>query len=208
MTPTGPLAVILAAGEGSRYGGGVHKLLDDADGVPLVVRAVRAALDAGLGVLVVTGGLDVEPVLRRHGAGAARVVANPRWADGLAASLGAGLDVARSEGWEAAVIGLADMPGVSAADWSAVAAEAATPVAVVRWDDGHRSPPARLHRSVWDDLPTAGDAGARILWSARPELVTDVPRPGPGADVDTRADLDRWNRTAGEPAPPAAPPER
>lgn len=188
----GPLGIVLAAGAGSRYGAGVHKLLDDADGRPMVVRAVVAALGAGLDVVVVVGAVDVEPALRRHGAGAARVVPNPRWAEGLASSLAVGVDVARSEGRPAVVVGLADMPGVHAADWAAVAAEGAVPVAVARWSDGHRSPPARLDRSVWSSLPATGDVGARALWEHRPELVGDVLRPGRGADVDTPADLTRW----------------
>lgn len=192
MGATGPLAVVLAAGAGRRYGGGVHKLLDDAGGRPLVVRAVLAPLAVGLDVVVVTGAVELAPVLARHGAGAARVVVNPAWDEGLAASLAAGVAVARAEGRPAVVVGLADMPAVDAGDWAAVVAGTSTPIAVVRWADGHRSPPARLDRSVWDDLPAAGDAGARVLWETRPELVTEVPRPGAGVDVDTPEDLARW----------------
>lgn len=193
MVVAGPLAVVLAAGPGTRFGGGAHKLRSAAGGRPLAVRAVQAASASGLDVVVVTGAIELGPVLARHAPGAARVVDSPHWEEGLGASLAAGLSVARSEGRSAVVVGLADMPGVGPDDWAAVAAETATPIAVARWADGHRSPPARLDRSVWDALPTTGDVGARSLWTARPELVTDVPRPGTGDDVDTVADLAAWN---------------
>ncbi|HVM66989.1 MAG TPA: DUF501 domain-containing protein, partial [Acidimicrobiales bacterium] len=52
---------------------------------------------------------------------------------------------------------------------------------------------------VWDRLPADGDAGARALISANPELVAEVPCDGDPADVDTVEDLERVGALLGRP---------
>ncbi len=184
-------AIILAAGSGSRFAGKTHKLLTPIGGVPIVVRAVTAALDAGFrDVIVVSGAVPLASTM--EGSGVAQrivLVDNPRWKEGLAGSLRAGLEVAAERGHDHAVIGLGDMPAVTAEDWAAVARETSTPIAVARWSQGRRSPPVRIHSSLWPQLPVSGDAGVRALWETEPTLATDIPRPGTGHDVDTEEDL-------------------
>lgn len=190
--PPGTAAVVLAAGAGSRFEGPGHKLLEPVGGVAVVTRAIMAPVEAGFAeVLVVTGAVDIEAALASGGlAGAVSIVDNPDWRLGMATSLACGLAAAAERGRDAVVVGLGDMPHVDAADWLAVANCGSSPVAVSRWSDGRRSPPVRLASEVWRGLPTAGDTGARAFWSARPDLVTEVPRAKPCFDVDTRADLD------------------
>ncbi len=187
------LAVVLAAGGGRRFaasGGAGHKLLASVDGEALVVRAVRSALDAEVGpVLVVQGAVDLRGLLP---AGVA-VVDNPDWTDGIATSLRAAIDVARAADRDAIVVGLGDQPGVGPDAWRAVAAAPDEPPIAVATYEGRRGNPVRLAASVCDLLPTAGDEGARALMRGRPDLVREVPCSGEPDDVDTVEDLERWS---------------
>jgi CTP:molybdopterin cytidylyltransferase MocA len=182
------LAVVLAAGGGTRYDGPTHKLLAPLRDRPVVVWAVEHALAAGLDeTIVVTGAVDLSAVLPEG----ATVVENPRWADGQASSLQAAVAHARAHGHEAIVVGLGDLPGVPPEAWRRVAdsgAELATAVI-----DGQRTPPVRIAATLWDLLPTTGDEGARVLLRSRPDLVVPVACPGTPVDIDTAEDLIRWN---------------
>jgi molybdenum cofactor cytidylyltransferase len=176
-------AVVLAAGGGSRFEGGVHKLLAPFRGRPLVAWVLEAA-DVLDELIVVTGAVELP--LPPH----AREVRNPRWADGQATSLAAGIAAAHAH--DAVVVGLGDQPLVPAEAWRRVAAAVATPIAVATYG-GQRRNPVRLAAEVWPLLPSTGDAGARALLRERPDLVTEVVCPGEPADVDTQEDLATWN---------------
>src|SRR2546421_6426358 len=53
-----PIAVVLAAGQGTRMRSATPKVLHPICGLPMVLWAVEAALDAGAGKVVVVGGPD------------------------------------------------------------------------------------------------------------------------------------------------------
>ena len=76
--------VLLAAGEGSRFGG--PKAVAELDGERLVDRAVRVLRLGGCDPVVVVLGAAVVEV-----PGADLVVVNPDWATGMGSSLRAGL---------------------------------------------------------------------------------------------------------------------
>lgn len=180
------LAAVLAAGDGSRFGG--PKLLVDFRGRPLVTWALAAALAAGLDeTVVVTGGQDLGEVVPDG----ITVLDNPRWAEGQATSLQVVVARAVAAGHDAVVIGLGDSPLVVADAWRAVAASDA-PIATADYG-GRARPPVRLARSVWPLLPTDGDEGARLLLRGHPDLVARVPCAGDPLDVDTEGDLERWS---------------
>ena len=149
---------------------------------------IEAAVGAGLDeVAVVTGAEDLGSVLPDG----VVEVPNPRWADGQAGSIQAGIAHADRGGHDAVVVGLADSPLVGSDAWRAVAA-AAGPLAVASFE-GRLRPPVRLGRQVWPLLPREGDEGARRLLQERADLVVAVPCAGDPADVDTQGDLDRWS---------------
>ncbi|MEM9713583.1 MAG: nucleotidyltransferase family protein, partial [Actinomycetota bacterium] len=177
-------AVVLAAGAGSRFDGPDHKLLAEIGGRPVVSHVLDAVLEADIGpVLVVTGAVRIGDVLPAS----TREVPNPRWAEGQATSVLAGVEAADELGADAIVVGLGDQPGVPAAAWRRVAASS-SPIAVATYG-GRRRNPVRLARSIWPELPRDGDQGARGLIEARPDLVDGVACPGNPDDIDTQEDL-------------------
>ena len=188
-------AAVLAAGGGSRFVGPTHKLLAPVRGEPLVVGAVRAALGAELDeTIVVWGAVDLRPALAEAGLlGRVTPLENPRWAEGQATSLAVAVAAADAAGHDALVVGLGDQPGVETEAWRRVAATDPAGVIVVATYGGRRRNPVRLARSIWPDLPSEGDEGARVLTRRMPELVVEVGCPGEPDDVDTMEDLERWS---------------
>lgn len=180
--------MVLAAGAGTRFEGGCHKLLVDVQGVPLVRHAVNAALEADLDeTVVVTGNVDLEHVLP----GEVTVIRNESWQRGQATSLAAGVAYAGSQGHRAVVFGLGDTPGVPASAWAAVGASDSD-LAIADFG-GRRRPPARVGAALWSHLPLDGDVGCRILMRKRPELVHAIPCEGDPHDIDTLEDLRKWS---------------
>jgi len=183
-------AVILAAGEGSRFTGPEHKLLTEVRGKPLVTWAVDAALAAEFDeVIVIDGAVDLADVVPDE----VTVVRNDDWQAGQAVSLQVAVRYAAMQGHEAVVVGLADMPDVPASAWQAVADADPDALVVTAKLAGERRPPVRLDGAVWPLLPMSGDEGARALIRSRPDLVVDVPCDGQPLDLDTVEDLRQWS---------------
>ena len=185
-----PVALILAAGAGSRFRGPGHKLDAPLRGRPVLERAVDNAMTAGVGPVVVVTGRPLSTALHPS----VVHVVNERWADGQATSLQAGLAAAGELGADAVLVGLGDQPFVPPAAWRRVATFDA-PIVVATYH-GRRGHPVRLHRSVWSLLPADGDEGARSLLGRRTELVTELPCEGSPIDIDTVEDLHRWQSSS------------
>lgn len=173
------LAVLLAAGGGTRFAGATHKLLAPLRGRRVVDWAHEHAAASGLRVIVVTGAV---PDL-----GLPDQVHNPRWADGIATSLQAGIAAAGDA--DAVVVGLGDQPGITPEAWRLVA-ETDAPIAVATYDGARRNP-VRLAREVWPLLPTSGDRGANVLFRTSP--VVEVACEGDPQDIDRVEDLEQWS---------------
>jgi CTP:molybdopterin cytidylyltransferase MocA len=145
-------------------------------------------LAAGLDeTIVVTGAAPLAELIPPG----ATEVHNPEGATGQASSLQVAVAHARARGHDAIVVGLGDLPGIPAEAWQLVSASGAQLATAVI--EGRRTPPVRIGESLWAELPTEGDEGARVLMRSRPELVVPVTCPGTPVDIDTAEDLVRWN---------------
>ncbi len=197
------VAVVLAAGGGSRFDGDAHKLLTPVRGpdgtkLPVAAHALRAVAAAAIGpIVLVTGAVALDDALdlvrAEHPHVEITAVHHPGWHHGQATSLAVGVSAARDLGAHAIVVGLGDQPGVGADSWRRVATSDSQ-IAVATYD-GRRGNPVRLAADVWSLLPTDGDAGARVVMRLRPDLVGEVACHGSAFDIDTLEDLARWQNS-------------
>ena len=188
---------MLAAGGGSRFGGG--KLLAKLGGRPIIETVLDNLREAPVDEIIVIVGADAESlreVCERYGI---RTVANQEWERGQSTSVLAGL---RTCGGRAAVVMLGDQPfvGVEAVARLVAAFAEGAKVAVATYC-GKRRNPVLFSREIWPLLEAelAGDEGARSVLLRHPELVVEVPCEGVGdpVDVDTREDLRRLEEMRG-----------
>jgi len=191
-------AVILAAGAGSRFGGG--KVRASLDGRPLLAHVLAAAREAGAGRVVVVLGRDAGAVLEavRDVDPAALegvvVAVNPTPERGLSTSLRLGLGVAAAAPPPAGVLVLlGDQPRVSV-DVLRMLCGATAParaIAVVPSYAEDAGPnPVLLLPAGWRLVAhLSGDRGLGPLLSADAARVVRVPVHGANPDVDTPADL-------------------
>ena len=186
-------AILLAAGAGSRFGGG--KLLAPFGGRPLIEVTLSELRQARVGEIMVVVGKDAEELRSVCEPYGVRVIENPYWARGMSTSVRAGFLACSRKAW-AAVVSLADQPlvGAEAVERLVGAFEGGSEVAVATYG-GERRNPVLFAREVWPLLlgELSGDKGARAFLKRHPELVTevvcdDVANP---ADVDTVEDLRR-----------------
>jgi molybdenum cofactor cytidylyltransferase len=153
-------AILLAAGAGSRFGGG--KLLYPLDGVPIGVCAARNLTAAGLTVTaVVRPDSDDLARLLQHEGIAVTVCANA--ADGMGMSLAHAIAQTRdAAGW---VVALADMPHIRPATIRQVA-DAVRRGALIAAPSyrGERGHPVGFGAALLDELLAChGDEGARAV---------------------------------------------
>ncbi|MFE6237189.1 NTP transferase domain-containing protein [Cellulosimicrobium sp. NPDC057862] len=203
-TPT--VAVLLAAGAGTRLGRGPKALLPHRGGT-LVEHATRVLLAGGCDAVVVVLGAEAERVRAgsRLDDPRVRVVDNPGWATGMATSLRVGVAAALDLGPARVVVAHVDQPGVVPDDVARLlAAHRPDRVAASRWTAavGPEAPAGRgrprwAHPLVLDAGLAApavasaqGDHGAREYLRAHADLIDVVDHPGDGRDLDTEADLD------------------
>jgi len=184
----GVAGVLLAAGEGSRFGR--PKALVELNGQTLAERGVDLLRSGGADpILVVTGAAQV----RLTGT---QTVHNVEWRTGMGSSVRAALAALTGTDVAAAVVALADQPlvGPQAVARLIAAYRQGASVAVAAYDGQPRNP-VLLAREHWPEViaMATGDTGARAFLRARASLVTLVEcgDTGRADDIDTEADLAR-----------------
>ena len=184
---------MLAAGSGSRFGGG--KLLEPFGGRPLIAATLSGLRGAPVDEIIVVVGAEGERLRSITAAYETRTIENPDWAEGMSTSVRVGLRACRSDA-RAAVVCLADQPlvGAVAVERLVEAFEQGATVTVATYGGEMRNP-VLFARGVWPLLlrEMSGDRGARVFLKHHREIVTevscdDVADP---ADVDTVEDLRR-----------------
>ncbi|WP_345801102.1 nucleotidyltransferase family protein [Microbacterium sp. AZCO] len=182
----GLCGLVLAAGAGVRFGG-PKALARSADGTPWVVRAVETLRDAGCRRVVVALGAasgEASALVPADG----EVVVVPDWAEGLSASLRAGL--AAAIGADAVVVVPVDTPELPVSSVRRVvhaAGEAPSVLAhaVYRGAPGHPVLIGSAHVAALAASLT-GDAGARAYLRAHDAVEVECGDLWSGADVDER----------------------
>jgi CTP:molybdopterin cytidylyltransferase MocA len=194
---TGPTAegasvrgLLLAAGAGRRMGR-PKALVADHDG-PWLVRGVDALLEGGCaGVTVVLGAAVDEALPLLDGLGVDVVVARA-WAEGMGASLRAGLG-ALDEEVPAVLVHLVDLPDVGADVVARVLGTASGPTALARaayaGEPGH---PVLIGKDHWPGVVAGpvGDAGARDYLRGRDVVLVECGDLAGGRDIDSPDMLD------------------
>jgi molybdenum cofactor cytidylyltransferase len=175
--------IVLAAGEGKRFGG--PKQVARLDGRPLLEHAVRAMLAVpSISPVVVVLGAHADAVREAVDLGGADVVVCDNWAEGQSASLQAG--VAALGEVEAAVITLGDQPFISAEVIAGVLGHRGRHLAVRATYDGKPGHPVLLERRLLDHVSELdGDHGARTLLEGPNVLPWEVGRLCDPTDIDT-----------------------
>jgi molybdenum cofactor cytidylyltransferase len=181
-------AIVLAAGQGTRFGQ-MPKMLAQLDGKPLVRHAVEAALGASVNAVIVVVGHREAEVRQALGGLPVTFVANPDYADGLSTSLRAGFAM-RPEEAEACVIMLGDMPRVTSSLVDGLVSawrEAGRPAAALPVQNGQRGNPVLLSVGLAGEIAElTGDVGAGPLLRNRPDVLEwAVEDPAVALDVDT-----------------------
>ena len=169
--------VLLAAGAGTRYG--MPKVL--AENGEWLRACVSALVDGGCDDVVVVLGAAVVDV-----PAPARAVVARDWADGLSASVRAGLRAIEAD---YAVVHTVDTPDVGADVVMRVLAAACSSVSgLARARYGHRpGHPVVIARRHWPDLLDGlrGDQGARAFLVGRTDVIAvDCADLASGADID------------------------
>lgn len=180
--------LLLAAGAGRRMGR--PKALLRLDGSTLVERGVALLRAAGCDPVVVVLGAEADDAPSLVGVD---VVVAADWAEGVGASLRAGLTALESRACSACVVTLVDQPLICVDAVRRLLAVAGQVDAAVATYGGEPDHPVLLDRLVWSDVAalSVGDVGARAWMRAHPTRVLPVACDGIGspADVDTPEDL-------------------
>jgi len=186
--------VVLAAGASRRMGPGRNKMLLELAGEPLVRRAARRALAAGLAPVVVVLGHEADRARAALAELPVKIARNPDFTGPTSASLHAALDLLGGD-VDAVVVLLGDMVHVSAAALSELVSRAHTsdaPLVVSRYGDV-TAPPLLFRRALFGELRawTGEGCGKAVVQAHQREALYVDRGPEMLVDVDTPEDFQK-----------------
>jgi len=186
--------VVLAAGASRRMGPGRNKMLLELEGEPLVRRAARRALTAGLSPVVVVLGHEADRARAVLGDLPVDLALNPNFTGPTSTSLHAGLDRLGRD-VDAAVVLLGDMVHVSEAALAELVSRARTsdaPLVVSRYGDV-TAPPLLFRRLLFGELRawTGEGCGKAVVQAHQHEALYVDRGPEMLEDVDTPEDFQK-----------------
>ncbi len=184
------LAVLLAGGEGKRFGS--NKLVADFHGLPLFLQTpLRLQADKGFSLLVVTRYNRIQTICEEHGI---RCVCTDECREGLSGSVRAAVRAAQEEDAEDILFFSGDQPFLTAQTlrafydaWKASGKGLASCLA-----HGSPSNPAIFSRPYFSSLMAlTGDTGGRAVLKSFPGdcFFWELPDPGEAEDIDTMQQL-------------------
>ena len=190
--------IVLAAGQGSRFGAATHKLAQALGETSVLAATIGHALASGLHVVVVTTASFAATA--RSSVAARDVVVLPEVGSGPAGSLGMGASIAagvncrpHAHGW---LVLPGDMPTVQPASLQAVARGLDDHPVVYAQHRGRRGHPVGFAAELYSELAAlSGDEGARRLIARYPAYGLELDDPGVLVDIDTPHDLEAVRRT-------------
>lgn len=190
--------ILLAAGQSSRMGG-LDKLMQPIDGIPLLRRSAQTAQAVGQ----VIAALPPKPHARYAALDGLGVIEAEitNAAEGMNASLRRALAVVPADA-PAVMILLADLPDLSSEDLNAVVRSMKEHPDKLIWrgatQDGVPGHPVIFHRALFDDLAQlTGDGGAQEVVMRHKDKVHLQPLPNRNAllDLDTPSDWANWRKS-------------
>jgi molybdenum cofactor cytidylyltransferase len=185
-------AVLLAAGESSRFG--QPKQLLQFQGKPLVRRVVNAAGEAKCSTVIVVTGKAHDAVKRELRECNAIVIENEDWKAGIGTSIHAGVRyvIDTAPDVDAALLLVCDQPFVDVDVLNGLIAlhsESGKPIVASRYADT-LGVPALFHRSIFPELTRlSGDTGAKPIILSNRARVAEFPFPRGKMDLDKVEDL-------------------
>lgn len=185
---TGIAALILAAGEASRYGS--CKQLADLGGKSLLQQRINVANEVFPNrIFIVTGAHHqrIAPAIEH-----AELLYNPDWQKGLGASIAYGVQTLQDR-CDALMIMLADQVAVDASHLSEMMERFSEGNLVCARYEGSRGVPALFGREYFNMLTKLkGNQGAKAFLNSVDRDVVEIDLPQAGIDIDTPEDLRKY----------------
>ncbi len=185
---TQPCVIVLAAGQGRRFGAPSHKLEQSLGASTVLSNSLTRVMGSGLPMIVVTTSAlaaSVQAIVARSD-----MVVVPADADGAGMGMSIAVGVLarpQADGW---LVMPADMPLVRASTLRAVAAALREHPIAFAQHQGRRGHPVGFSSELYSELSRlTGDEGARRVVARYPASPVEVDDPGVLLDIDTTEDL-------------------